>query len=138
MIPQQRIKDEALKIFPTQMHSVQHGAFCDLNEYPRELWIAGATAENTRAQGLVDALEEAKKRIHELCMTIIRLGYTPFNPIGEINQALAKWKGEGEEPQEMCGICKEKPVGKDITVCNDCYYSFDGDRRGFWKGDAYQ
>lgn len=83
----------------------------------KEGYIAGATAVHERAQVLVDALGNAKKHIHELCMTIIRLGYTPFNPISEINEALEQWKGTGKEvgrPEHNVSI------GEWITYCKNC------------------
>jgi hypothetical protein len=42
--------------------------------------------------------------------------------------------GDGEK----CSMCNEKPRGEHLTVCDDCYQSFDGDRRGFWTSDVYQ
>ena len=93
----QRIKDEALKIFPTQMHSVQHGAFCDLNEYPRELWIAGATAENERAKGLVDFIQEiADSSCDYESTNFAKALHSPECRACKAAQILEKWKGEGE------------------------------------------
>lgn len=50
-----------------------------------------------------------------------------------INGALS---GEGEN--ELCTICNKNPKGDQLTVCDECYQSFDGDRRGFWTSDNYQ
>lgn len=54
--------------------------------------------------------------------------------------------GKGKEVQKpepplllnTCGICKERPIGSGITVCDECYKNFDGDRRGFWNSETYQ
>ncbi|HEX6431807.1 MAG TPA: hypothetical protein VF008_29150 [Niastella sp.] len=53
--------------------------------------------------------------------------------------------GKGREVQKpepplllnTCGICKERPIGSGITVCDECYKNFDGDRRGFWDSSNY-
>lgn len=57
-----------------------------------------------------------------------------------VSTAKEQWKSgkEEDEKRETCGICKERPVEDGLTVCNDCYENFDGDRRGFWKSDVYQ
>ena len=52
-----------------------------------------------------------------------------------ITEALSA--GEGEK-EEQCTMCKEKPKGEGLLVCDDCYKAFDGDRRGFWASDSYQ
>lgn len=40
---QQKLTDEALKLFPEQWHHVQSDLSTDLNAYPRHLWLEGAT-----------------------------------------------------------------------------------------------
>ena len=84
----QRIKEAAEAKYPIQMsHTITDG--------PREAYIAGATAEHERAQGLVDALEQIKN-----LATISNL------PDGSVRgaevlriakAAISKWKGEGEQ-----------------------------------------
>lgn len=45
---------------------------------------------------------------------------------------------EKEQLLNTCGICKKRPMGNGITVCDECYQNFDGDRRGFWDSETYQ
>lgn len=117
MTPQERIKADA-EAYANNEYSAYAS---NINDIAHSVWkscvttyIAGATAEHGRAQVLVDALENAKKHIHELCMTIIRLGYTPFNPISEINEALEQWKGK--EPDRPCPHCG-KELSRDRNIC---------------------
>lgn len=78
----QRIKEEAEK-YIDQIH-------CHVGDMEYEAYIAGATAENDRAQGLVDALEEFIS-YHET-------GLLPARHVYEkCVAALAKWKGEVEQ-----------------------------------------
>jgi hypothetical protein len=51
------------------------------------------------------------------------------------NEALSAGKGDKED---RCTMCKEKPKGEGMVVCDECYNAFDGDRRGFWTSDNYQ
>lgn len=52
---------------------------------------------------------------------------------GIANEALS---GEGKEV-EKCTMCNEKPKDEGLSVCKECYLSFDGDRRCFWTSDSY-
>lgn len=125
---QERIKADALTRYPPRISSPRFMVEVDMNEGRRLSYIAGATTENDRAQVLVDALEWIKT----------------FGPVDEltvkfIDKQIAQWKtGKEVEPvkeDNICGMCKERPKGDGISVCNECYYSFDGDRRGFWDSE---
>lgn len=109
----------------------------DNNDYVRgykDGKIAGATAEAERAQVLIDALDQFIS-FHES-------GLLPAKHVYEKAIAARKqWKeGNEDEPvkdDSICGMCKERPKGDGISICNECYYAFDGDRRGFWNSDNY-
>jgi hypothetical protein len=130
MTPTDRIKQEAEAYAESRADHLtniaEYNTFNDLNG----AYIAGATAEHERAKVLVDALREFIS-YHET-------GLLPARHVYEKGvNALEQWEGK-EVGDETCGICKEKPMADGLTVCNECYEKFDGDRRGFWKGDAYQ
>lgn len=87
-------------------------------------YIAGATAENSRAQVLVDALEWIKT-------------YGPVNnlTVKFIDKALEQWKGKEVEPPKptisKCGMCGKEGVnqylGNQFFLCDEC---FDGYEKG--------
>src|SRR4051812_25017423 len=60
---QQRLTDEALKLFPEQWHHVQSDLSTDLNAYPRHLWLEGATEY---ANKLLQS-DEAVKMLQKTC-----------------------------------------------------------------------
>lgn len=86
-------------------------------------YIAGATAVHDRAQGLVDALEEIIKSGENIRATY-KASKPPFY-IKVAKEALAKWKGEAEQPQVelSCMVCGTKFMGPEPQMCcsgRDC------------------
>lgn len=124
MTPQERIKADA----EAYMHAFVKGSVKYEDIIPNDIknaHIAGATAENERAQVLVDALEFVKN--NGLCSETTEM----------INNALEQWKsGKGkDEPKPVasnCGMCgklgKNQYLGNQLYLCDECFEDYEKGR----------
>jgi len=82
---EEKIKADAEKLYPlAASHTITDG--------PRAGYIAGATAENTRAQALVDALELIKRSLSGINDIVTN------DVVSIAETSLQQWKGKDVEP----------------------------------------